>query len=220
MDEWLSDRERGGFYAFQDADYSMDDDGDYFTWTRAEMQAVLTEEEAAVAGLRYDINEVGEMHHNPEKNVLYVRASLQEIGKRLSLAAERIEVILESARQKMYAARLNAPTPYVDKTVYAGWNALCVSAYMEAAKVLKLDGAKHFALRSLDRVLAEAWQPEQGLQHVVAYSYGPSNPAGERRLVPGLLDDYAFTAVACLDAYEATAETSAIFNFAQASRTR
>ena len=83
MDEWLSDRERGGFYASQDADYSMEDDGDYFTWTRAEMQAVLTEEEAAVAGLRYDINEVGEMHHNPEKNVLYVRASLQEIGKRL-----------------------------------------------------------------------------------------------------------------------------------------
>src|SRR5580692_7055624 len=51
MDEWLSDRERGGFYASQDADYSMDDDGDYFTWTRAEMQAVLTEEESAVAGL-------------------------------------------------------------------------------------------------------------------------------------------------------------------------
>ena len=83
MDEWLSDRERGGFYASQDADYSMDDDGDYFTWTRAEMQAVLTEEEAAVAGLHYDVNEVGEMHHNPEKNVLYVRASLEEIGKRL-----------------------------------------------------------------------------------------------------------------------------------------
>ena len=59
----------------------MDDDGDYFTWTRAEMQAVLTEEESAVAGLHYDVNEVGEMHHNPEKNVLYVRASVDEICK-------------------------------------------------------------------------------------------------------------------------------------------
>ena len=90
MDEWLSDREHGGFYASQDADYSMDDDGDYFTWTLAEMQAVLTEEEAAVAGLHYDINEVGEMHHNPEKNVLYVRASLEEIGRRLSLTVEAV----------------------------------------------------------------------------------------------------------------------------------
>ena len=28
MDEWLSDRELGGFYASQDADDSLDDDGD------------------------------------------------------------------------------------------------------------------------------------------------------------------------------------------------
>ncbi len=210
MDEWLSDRERGGFYASQDADYSMDDDGDYFTWTRAEMQAVLTEAEAAAAGLHYDVNEVGEMHHNPEKNVLYVRAPVEEVAKRMGLTLERTHELLESARKKMYAARLQRPTPYVDKTVYVGWNSLCVSAYLEAAKVLKLDSARHFALRSLDRILAEAWQPEQGLQHVVAYS----DPAAERRVVPGLLDDYAFTAIACLDAYEATADLS-YFNFAQ-----
>jgi len=210
MDEWLSDCERGGFYASQDADYSMDDDGDYFTWTRAEMQAVLTEEESAVASLHYDVNKVGEMHHNPEKNVLYVRAPLEEISKRLKLNVEAVHALLESARQKMYAARLKRPTPYVDKTVYVGWNSLCASAYLEAAKVLDLTGAKRFALRSLDRVLAEAWQPDQGLQHVVAYS----EPAADRRLVPGLLDDYAFTAVACLDAYEATADFS-YFSFAQ-----
>jgi uncharacterized protein YyaL (SSP411 family) len=210
MDEWLSDREHGGFYASQDADYSMEDDGDYFTWTRAEMQAVLTEEEAAVAGLHYDVNEVGEMHHNPEKNVLYIRASVEEVAKRTGLPGERVSAVLESARKKMYAARLQRPTPYVDKTVYAGWNSLCVSAYLEAAKVLQLEPARHFALRSLDRVLAEAWRPDQGLRHVVAYS----DPAAERRLVAGLLDDYAFTAIACLDAYEATADLS-YFNFAQ-----
>jgi uncharacterized protein len=210
MDEWLSDRERGGFYASQDADYSMDDDGDYFTWTRAEMQAVLNDQEAAVAGLHYDVNEVGEMHHNPEKNVLYVRASIEEIANRLTLTVEGVSGLLESARKKMYAARLKRPTPYVDKTIYVGWNSLCVSAYLETAKVLNLESAKHFALRSLDRVLAEAWHPERGLQHVLAYS----DPAAERRAAPGLLDDYAFTAVACLDAYEATAALS-YFKFAQ-----
>jgi uncharacterized protein YyaL (SSP411 family) len=210
MDEWLSDRERGGFYASQDADYSMDDDGDYFTWTRAEMQAVLNDQEAAVAGLHYDVNEVGEMHHNPEKNVLYVRASIEEIAKRSSLTVEDVDGLLESARKKMYAARLKRSTPYVDKTIYVGWNSLCVSAYLETAKVLNLESAKHFALRSLDRVLAEAWHPERGLQHVLAYS----DPAAERRAAPGLLDDYAFTAVACLDAYEATAALS-YFKFAQ-----
>ena len=90
MDEWLSDRERGGFYASQDADISMDDDGDYFTWTLDEGRAVLTEEEAQVAALHYDINEIGEMHHNPAKNVLYVRAPIEEIARRMSLSAERV----------------------------------------------------------------------------------------------------------------------------------
>ncbi|MGA9980802.1 MAG: thioredoxin domain-containing protein [Candidatus Sulfotelmatobacter sp.] len=224
MDEWLSDRERGGFYASQDADISMDDDGDYFTWTLAEARAVLTEEEAQVAALHYDINEVGEMHHNPAKNVLYVRAPIDEIARRLSLAPERVTELLASAKKKMYAARLVRPTPYVDKTVYVGWNSLCVSAYLEAAKVLGLDGALRFALRSLDRVLSQAWRAGaapatpsvstkavQQLLHVVAYS----DPKAEHREVIGLLEDYAFTALACLDAYEATADLS-YFKFAQA----
>jgi uncharacterized protein len=224
MDEWLSDRERGGFYASQDADYSMDDDGDYFTWTLDEARAVLNEAEAQVATLRYDINEIGEMHHNPAKNVLYVRSSIDEIAAGTNLAPDRVEEILKSAKKKMLDARLKRPTPYVDKTVYVGWNSLCVSAYLEAAKVLGLEDARRFALKSLDRVLAQAWKTSPDakeadvrarcaytLTHVVAYS----DPAAEHREVPGVLDDYAFTAIACLDAYEATADLS-YFKFARA----
>jgi uncharacterized protein len=210
MDEWLSDREHDGFYASQDADYSMDDDGDYFTWTLDEAKAVLPKQELQVTALHYDINEIGEMHHNPAKNVLYVRASIEEISKRLNLPTAEVQHLLKSAKEKMYAARLKRPTPYVDKTVYVGWNALCVSAYLEAAKALEHDVAKHFAIRSLDRVLAEGWQAERGLLHVLAYS----DPSAERREVRGMVDDYAFTAVACLDAYEATADLS-YFNFAR-----
>jgi uncharacterized protein YyaL (SSP411 family) len=210
MDEWLSDRDRGGFYASQDADISMDDDGDYFTWTLDEARAVLSQEEAEVAALHYDINEVGEMHHNPAKNVLYVRAPIEEIARRMSLSAERVKSLLDSAKKKMYAARLQRPTPYVDKTVYVGWNSMCVSAYLEAAKVLQHEGARHFALRSLDRILAEAWKKSR-LLHVVAYS----DPAAEHREVSGLLEDYAATTLACLDAHEATADLT-YFKFAQA----
>ena len=90
MDEWLSDREHGGFYASQDADYSMDDDGDYFTWTLDEAKAVLNEQELAVASLHYDIKEIGEMHHDPAKNVLYVRRSLEDIGKSLLCRQTRL----------------------------------------------------------------------------------------------------------------------------------
>ena len=229
MDEWLSDRQRGGFYASQDADISMDDDGDYFTWTVDEARAVLTKEEAAVAELHYDIHEIGEMHHNPAKNVLYVRASLQEIAQRINLPELRVAELLASAKRKMYAARLQRQAPYVDKTVYVGWNCMCVSAYLEAAKVLNLAEARRFALKSLDRVLGEAWkagsrteQPLKGTQgeagtgadallHVVSYS----DPKAEHREVSGMLEDYAFTTLACLDAYEATSDLS-YFKFAQA----
>src|SRR5437660_1404396 len=204
MDEVLSDREHGGFYASQDADISLNDDGDYFTWTVDEAKAVLTEEEAQVACLHYDINEIGEMHHYPAKNVLYQRASLEEIASRLKLLPARINEVLSSAKQKMYAARLQRPTPYIDKTVYVSWNALCISAYLKAATVLRLDDTKRFALKSLDRILAEAWRPDFGLKHVVAYS--DANAA--KRDNHGFLDDYAFTAIACLDAYESTADLS------------
>ena len=224
MDEWLSDRAHGGFYASQDADYSMDDDGDYFTWTLDEAQAALSSEEAAVATLYYDINEIGEMHHNPAKNVLYVRASIEEITRRLSLSEDRVRELLAAAKKKMLAARLQRPTPFVDKTVYAGWNAMCVSAYLEAARGLDRADARQFALRSLDRLLAEGWSAGRTsttadradksvrptLKHVIAYS----DSKADRRETSGVLDDYAFTVLACLDAYEGTGVLS-YFRFAR-----
>jgi hypothetical protein len=219
MDEWLSDRAHGGFYASQDADYSMDDDGDYFTWTLAETKAALAEHEAAVATLYYDIEEAGDMHHNPAKNVLHIQNSLEQIARRLNIPEAREGALLTAAQKIMYAARLLRPTPYVDKTVYAGWNAMCVSAYLKAAKVLDLAPARHFALRSLDRLLSEGWNAERGMQHVIAYSETlsglSSDPRAERREISGVLDDYAFAVIACLDAYEATADLS-YFRFARA----
>jgi hypothetical protein len=210
MDEWLTDREHGGFYASQDADISLDDDGDYFTWTLDEAEAALSSDELQVAMLHYDIGEVGEMHHNPAKNVLYLRATVEEIAERLKKTPLEIQALLDSAKKKMYAARLTRPAPFVDKTVYVNWNALCISAYLKAARVLKLDGARRFALRSLDRLLSQGWNAKSGLRHVLAYS----DPQAATRHVPGVLDDYAFAIIACLDAYEASADLS-YFHFAE-----
>ncbi|MGH9455092.1 MAG: thioredoxin domain-containing protein, partial [Terriglobia bacterium] len=43
----------GGFYASQDADMNLDDDGDYFTWTLEEIRGVLDPVEAEVVAQRY-----------------------------------------------------------------------------------------------------------------------------------------------------------------------
>jgi uncharacterized protein YyaL (SSP411 family) len=48
----------------------MDDDGDYFTWTLEEARTVLDPAEAALATRYWAIREVGDMRHNPARNVL------------------------------------------------------------------------------------------------------------------------------------------------------
>jgi uncharacterized protein YyaL (SSP411 family) len=202
MDQWLSDREQGGFYASQDADFSLDDDGDYFTWTRDEAAAVLTPEELAVAGAYYDIGEIGDMHHNPAKNVLHVRTTIQSVARSNQIDLELAQERLVSARRKLYAARLARPTPYVDKTVYVGWNSMCISAYLEAGRVLEMPEVTEFGLKSLDRVLREAWSADKGVAHVVAYGEGTAS----KQRVAGVLDDYVFLGHATLDAWEATGE--------------
>ena len=198
LDATMTDRERGGFYASQDADLSLDDDGDYFTWTRAEAAAVLTAKEMAVAEPYFDIGELGDMHHNPAKNVLHRKFTLEEVAKRVGRQEGEVEALVEGVKKKLLEARLKRPTPYIDRTIYTSWNAMAVSAYLEAARVLDLRDAREFALKTLDRLLKQAWDRETGLAHVVAY------PDGSAGRVAGVLDDYALLVHAALDGWEAT----------------
>ncbi len=110
--EWLSDRERGGYYGSQDADIDLDDDGDYFTWTLEEARAVLNRDELAVAAAHYDIGERGEMHHNPAKNVLWVSQPVEQIAASQNRTLPATSELLASAKKKLYAARLQRPMPY------------------------------------------------------------------------------------------------------------
>ncbi|HEY2824741.1 MAG TPA: DUF255 domain-containing protein, partial [Gemmatimonadales bacterium] len=75
----------GGYYASQDADVGPQDDGDYFTWTASEARAVLTPDEFDVVERYYDIGETGEMHHYPEKNVLWARDDERTIASELGV---------------------------------------------------------------------------------------------------------------------------------------
>jgi hypothetical protein len=209
VNEVLSDQHQGGFYASQDADYSLDDDGDYFTWTLQELRAalspgdsgfVLTNPEknnaARVMELYYDVEAHGEMHHNPAKNVLWVAREPKEIAAQLTTEESVVRLTIVRAKEKMLAARVPRPTPYVDKTLYASWNAMFVSAYLEAARVFEDSlglSCRAFALKTVDRMLAEAWSEEKGFAHRIG---GPS--------LDGSLDDQVFGVLALLDSYEAT----------------
>jgi uncharacterized protein YyaL (SSP411 family) len=202
LDAVMTDRGRGGFYASQDADINLDDDGDYFTWTLEEARAVLSPEELSVATLYWDIGELGDMHHNPARNVLYRKYSLDEVAAETRKPAAELETLIESARSKLLAARIERPTPFIDKTLYTGWNAMAVTAYLEAARVLRIDAARDFALLTLSRLLAQAWDGDASLFHVIAYPEG----AAVVDRVPGTLDDYAFVVHASIDGWLASGE--------------
>jgi uncharacterized protein YyaL (SSP411 family) len=206
VNEVLSDQARGGFYASQDADQTLDDDGDYFTWTQAEVRAVLSAEESRAVELYYDVNKRGEMHHNPEKNVLWVASSVAELAAKIGLDESNARILLARAKGKLLAARRQRhPTPAIDTTIYVGWNAMFVSAYLEAARVLGRKDCRQFALKTLDRLIAEAWDESKGFLH----------RAGGPRL-EGTLDDQIFAAAALLDAYESTLDSK---YFEKAERT-
>ena len=199
VNEVLSDRQNGGFYASQDADYSLDDDGDFFTWTRDEVRAALPPEESRVIELYYDIESRGEMPHNPAKNVLWIARDCNEIGKILGQEPDDVLTIKRHAEAKMLQARGNRPAPFVDKTMYVAWNAMFVSAFLEAGSIPLYnhlaEGCRQFALKTLDRMLKEAWSESRGFAHRIG---GPG--------LEGSLDDQVFSVVALLDAYEATLE--------------
>jgi hypothetical protein len=204
----MSDREHGGFFASQDADINLDDDGDYFTWTLSEARMALLaanfSPDDVDLTLRYwDIGELGDMHHDPARNVLHITQTIDELVAVTGHSVDELHNLLDHARNTLLAARSRRPTPFIDRTLYTGWNAMAVSACLEAARILKINSYRDFALLTLNRLLREALDSNQSLYHVIAYGDNQGSP---HEKVSGTLDDYAFTIHACIDAWLATGE--------------
>ena len=187
--EVMADPE-GGYAASQDADVGLDDDGDYFTWTRDEAAAVLSADEIDVAAAYYDIGTAGEMHHNPGKNVLFISATVSHLAQRTGQSTDTIQALLRSAQDKLRAARAQRTAPFVDRTRYTSWNAMMASAMLRAGAVLGDEWSREHALLTLERLRREN-------RNTDSVTHTPDG-------VGGLLDDQVQTAAAALDAYEMT----------------
>jgi len=175
---------RSIFYASQDADVGPTDDGDYWTWTPEELKQALPEEALPLASRVFEVEAQGEMHHNPEKNVLWWASDPANDDERRLLA---------EAMNALKATRDNRPAPYVDTTAYVNWNAMVASAFLHAGAVLDRPECNTLALRVLERIWTESWNERTGVSHVL----GRPEPHG-------LLDDNVQAAAAFLDAFEAT----------------
>jgi hypothetical protein len=187
--EVLADRESGAFATSQDADVAFGDDGDYWTWTLDEMREALNDEAAFKVMRRvFDVEERGEMHHNPAKNVLWWKQDP---------AGDDEWPVLRSSVKQLKAARDRRKAPFVDRAAYVNWNAMMAGAFLQAGAVLDRPECNDLALKVLERIWQGAWGVGHGMGHVL----GRDEPRG-------LLDDNVQSAAAFLDAYEATGESA------------
>ncbi len=183
---------RGGFYASQDADIGLLDEGGYYTFSLEELRSVLSAEELKVASLHFDIGQRGEMHHEPTKNVLFIDKDEGEISKILGVSKEEVQLLIESAKRKMLQYREQTrEKPFVDKTIYSGWNGLMLEAMAQYHKTFGDQWAKDFSQLTVKRLLEELYD-----------GYSLEHTHGVR----GFSEDYIFLARGLLALYEITQE--------------
>lgn len=204
-DEVLSDRERGGFYASQDADIGLHDDGAYFTWTLADFRAAVPAYAEALARSYFGVAEVGEMEETDgrtrrptDQNVLHATKTLEQLAALNGITVDAARSAVERALTALRLARQKRVAPLVDRTILVDWNAAMIRAYLKASLVLDRSDCRDFALKTIDRLLAQAYDGDSGMAHAIL----PDGSLSGR----GLLQDNIWFAAALLDACEITGE--------------
>lgn len=193
----LSDPEKGGFYASQDADIDLNDDGDHFTWTLGEVKDLLSAQEYEVVTRYYDMTPAGDMHERPGRNVLRVKwpetgSAEEALSNQLGIPLRDVQALLALGKAKLREARKNRPIPFIDTTLYANWNGMMIAGFLQASELLTHPEARAFALKSLDRMLSEFYTPGVCVYHATG--------------IPGFLEDYGYLAQASLYGYYSTGE--------------
>ncbi|OIB57203.1 thioredoxin domain-containing protein [Natrialba sp. SSL1] len=201
--------EEGGFFSTLDAqsedpDTGEREEGAFYVWTPDEIHDVLENEtDADLFCDRYDITESGNFEGSNQPNRV---ASVSDLAAEYDLDATDVRERLESAREKLFAAREQRPRPNRDEKVLAGWNGLMIATCAEAALVLgggedgdeERDEYATMAVDALEFVRDRLWdEDEQRLSR----RYKDGDVA-----IDGYLEDYAFLARAALGCYEATGE--------------
>jgi len=161
----------GAFYAAQDAD-SDGEEGKFFVWTREELQAILEPPEFEAFCRFFGVTEAGNFEAG--QNVFYLAHPDEVLDDALSNS------VLESAVQKVRAAREKRVRPGLDDKVLISWNGLMISGLAWASLAFESTRAEEtraLAVRAFDALMDAS---------VI------SDP---RRF----LEDYAFMAQAALD---------------------
>jgi len=184
----------GVFYSATDADSmtpsGQSEEGWFFTWTPAEIDAALSAEQAAAVKAYYGVTEAGNFDG---RNVLHAWRSTAELAAEREQGEAEFAATLDAGRQRLYAVRARRPPPLRDDKILVAWNGLMISALARASFVLDQPEYLQRAERAADFLLINARQAGR-LRRV--YQDGVASG-------PAFLEDYAFLVAGLLDLYEA-----------------
>ena len=186
----------GGWGASQDADNAPGDDGSYFTWTRAELKAVLPPAELRLAVRFFGVDTDARMPHDPHRNVLFRLLPLADAAAGIDLGAAP-DVALERIVAALKADRDRRPIPTVDRALYADLNGRLIAAFARTAGLLSDPTLLVDARRAADRWLRVAYSPERGIAHRLEDEHASGY---------GLLDDQVSFAAGLIELAIATSE--------------
>ncbi len=182
----------GGFYSAEDAD-SEGKEGKFYCWTEAELQALLTVEEFAVASRVFGITAKGNFVDHSDPNPLPDQNVLSIVDPNIGTADRPT---LESAKAKMFATRAKRVRPHLDDKVLTSWNGMMLGAFARAGAVLKDPAYLATAEKNLKFIRSAMWDDKSKTLHSRWRD-------GERDHVQ-LLDAYANLLAGTLELYSAT----------------
>jgi uncharacterized protein YyaL (SSP411 family) len=183
----------GGFYSTQDAD-SEGEEGKFFVWMPAEIEAVLDAHEAAIFETYYGVSDRGNFEG---KNILSVVREPGNVAERFRTTVEEVTTALANGRQKLFAAREQRVKPGRDEKILTEWNGLMIHALAECGVVLGRADALAAAVKAAEFILQEMSQPDGKLYR--------SYKDGQARF-NAYLEDYAALIRGLVALYEATFE--------------
>lgn len=179
-----------GFYSALDAD-SEGEEGRFYTWSRAEIEAVLGKN-AALFCEYYGVTEAGNWEN---KNILWAKDPPEKSALQKGMEINDMLSVLESGRQLLLSYRNKRIRPQLDDKILLGWNALMNTAYSHAYAALRDVRYLNKAVANMQFMEARLCDREGNWFHT--YKNG-------RAKIPAFLDDYAYLIEACIYLQEIT----------------
>ena len=189
----------GAFYSAEDAD-SEGEEGLFYVWTLAEIEAVLGEEDAAFAAAVWNLTAAGNFAEEAGgrqtgANIAHLSRTHAETAAALGLEREVFDARLEKCRDRLFTSREKRVHPLKDDKVLADWNGLMAAAMAGAGRVFGEPKWIAAAQRATAFVLDEMRGDDERMVH--RYRDGDAS-------IPAFLDDYVFMTTAMLELFEAT----------------